>query len=131
MTEYQVKGTTDDETTCGHCGRSSLRKTVILGVLDADGNVEDDVYFGSDCAATVTGRKQAAIKRDAERADYERTQQVKWAQGIIDAYGPVEGDKRATALLFFERNPKMRHRRRASVAVAEMLTDARAVLAGA
>jgi hypothetical protein len=130
MTKYQVKGTTDDVTQCMNCGRPDLRATVMLGVLDADGNVEDVVYYGTDCAARVTGRKQAAIKREAQAADHEHAQRVEWAQGIIAVYGPVEGDVRETARVFFERNPQMRHRLRASVAVADMLTEARAALAG-
>lgn len=130
--DYRVKGTTDDQTDCTRpsCGRTNLRKTVILEVLDADGNVEDVVYYGADCAARVTGRKQAAILREAESADYERGQRVKWANGIVEAYVSVEGNVRETARVFFERNPMMRHKLRASVAVAEMLAEARLVLAG-
>lgn len=62
-------GITDEETTCGHCGRVDLARTVVLEWLDADGNGTGEVsYFGSTCAARalaargvrVTGRQALA-----------------------------------------------------------------------
>ena len=38
---YRVRGTTDDVTTCQICGKPELRGTVVLDILDADGNTED------------------------------------------------------------------------------------------
>ena len=36
---YRVLGTTDEVTTCDICGKVELKGTIVLGVLDADGNV--------------------------------------------------------------------------------------------
>jgi len=54
--EYRFIGTTDEQTECGRCGKVELRSTVILATLDADGNADEVVYFGSTCAAKALGR---------------------------------------------------------------------------
>lgn len=68
MTDYRVLGTTDAVTTCEICGRDELRGTIVLGVLDADGNVEAEIYAGSSCGAKAAGRKGrgAAAKLQSE-----------------------------------------------------------------
>lgn len=129
LASYRIKGTTGDITTCDHCGRDNLRKTVILATLDADNNEEDILHFGVDCAARATRRTQTAIRNAATAADNERAEAIALAEQTIAIYGPVEGDVRATAELFFARNPHARGRIRASVWVAKALVDARAVLA--
>ena len=54
---YRFLGTTDDVLQCAHCGRSDLALTVILEILDEDGNVDDVTYFGTTCAArAISGR---------------------------------------------------------------------------
>lgn len=68
MTAYRVRGTTDDVTACGWCGREDLKSTVIMEVLDADGSTGDVIYAGSDCAATLAGRTQKAIRSESRRA---------------------------------------------------------------
>jgi hypothetical protein len=60
---YEVKGTTDDVTTCERCGREDLKSTVVL--QDADGAT---AYLGTDCAAHVAGRTQQDIRDSAYRA---------------------------------------------------------------
>lgn len=64
MTTYRVLGTTDEVTTCEICGREELKGTIVLGVLDADGNVEAEMYAGSSCGAKAAGRtgRNAATK---------------------------------------------------------------------
>lgn len=128
---YRVKGTTDDTTTCERCGKPNLRGTVVLSVLDADGNEESVAYFGSDCAARVTGRKAQAIRDAAAAADRKLAGAMAVAREHLAVYGPVEGDLRATAEVFFTRNPHMRTRCRASEVVAEMLAAARKTLTDA
>lgn len=67
MTTYRVLGTTDEVTTCEICGREELKGTIVLGVLDADGNVEAEMYAGSSCGAKAagrTGRNAAGKLRD-------------------------------------------------------------------
>ena len=50
--KFVVLGTTDSVCKCDHCGRTDLKKTVALGLLDADGNWDGDVtYYGTTCAA--------------------------------------------------------------------------------
>lgn len=136
-TAYRVRGTTDDVTECQICGKPELRGTVVLEILDADGNAEDVTYAGTTCAAKVTGRKAVRIRHEAAAADIRRDQEFRKAREIIAAYGPVENDRRAARELFFERNPGFRpHRispfaefKGAAATVAEMLADARAVVA--
>jgi hypothetical protein len=55
IARYRILGTTDECVECERCGRTELRSTVILDVLDAYGNVEDTTYFGSSCAARALG----------------------------------------------------------------------------
>jgi hypothetical protein len=47
--QYRVLGTTDEFTTCDLRGRTNLKSTIALAMLDADGNETDVVYYGSDC----------------------------------------------------------------------------------
>lgn len=74
MTTYRVLGTTDDVTTCEICGREELKGTIVLGVLDADGNVEAEIYAGSSCGARAAGRKgrnaAAKLRAEADAATY-------------------------------------------------------------
>ena len=67
---YRVLGTTDDITNCDQCGRDDLKSTVILGYLDADGNVEGVRYVGSDCGAKLSGQRGSVIASDAKKADH-------------------------------------------------------------
>lgn len=86
---YRVKGTTDDTTTCEQCGRTNLRKTVILAELDADGNEEGVSYLGTDCAARKTGTRQRVISDKAAAADRHMSRAREWAQEMGDFYGTV------------------------------------------
>lgn len=59
----QIKGITDEVTTCDCCGRPGLKKTIIL--VD-DGCVS---YFGSECAARALGRRRKAdVEKIAAKA---------------------------------------------------------------
>lgn len=70
---YRVKGSTNDVTTCGYCGRDELRGTVVLAVLDVDGNESGDVvYFGTGCAATAGKRTVKDVRADVKAADEAR-----------------------------------------------------------
>ncbi len=66
---YRVLGTTDDVTECGLCGRVELKGTVVLGVLDLDGNVDGVVYYGSSCGARASGWTTKEIRVAAKAAD--------------------------------------------------------------
>jgi len=52
---YRVLGVSDECDTCECCGRTNLKATAVLAVLDADGNVEAETYFGRSCAAKAAG----------------------------------------------------------------------------
>jgi hypothetical protein len=69
---YRVLGTTDDVTECQCCGRADLKSTVMLGILDADGNVEEVTYFGSACGAKAAGWTTKFVRDAAKQADRER-----------------------------------------------------------
>lgn len=57
---YEVKGITDEVTTCDCCGKKNLKSAVILA-----NEAGEIVYFGSDCAAAaLTGR--AKNRKDGE-----------------------------------------------------------------
>lgn len=73
---YRVRGTTDTETTCGVCGREELKGTVVLSVLDVDGNDAGEIYAGTGCAATLTGQTTRAVRADVKTADRERYAQL-------------------------------------------------------
>lgn len=62
-------GTTDDHTTCECCGRTDLKRTVIMRTLDADGNQIAQSFFGTTCAAKASGRKLSEIKAEAAEGD--------------------------------------------------------------
>ena len=73
--QYRYLGSTDDVLRCDHCGRSDLTHTVVLELLDADGDAEEVVYFGSTCAArALSGRfgvkvTAADVRRGVKAAD--------------------------------------------------------------
>lgn len=66
---FRVMGTTDEVTTCEHCGRDELKGTIRLGVLDEDGNVDDVTYFGAVCGAKAAGWTTCEIRKAASAAD--------------------------------------------------------------
>lgn len=66
MTNYRVYGTTDEITECGQCGKPHLKGTVMMQILDADGNAEAMIYVGSHCAEKLTGVKARRIDQMAE-----------------------------------------------------------------
>ncbi len=114
-TDYRVRGTTDDVTTCEKCGKIELKGTVILDVLDADGNAEEVTYVGTTCAAKMTGRRTtgAKIRQQAVNADYRRAEAVRNASEVLAYYAPFEA-KHPLALgnaywtanaRYFERHP--------------------------
>lgn len=66
---FRVKGTTDDVTECELCGRQELKGTVVLAVLDEDGNEEGVVYYGSSCGAKAAGWTTKEVRDAAKAAD--------------------------------------------------------------
>lgn len=73
--KYRLLGVDDEVTTCEHCGKSGLKRTVVLSQLDADGNEVAVVRFGCDCATramrgrvSVTPREVRAVEEMATGA---------------------------------------------------------------
>jgi hypothetical protein len=95
--KFRFLGTTDDVIDCERCGKQNLRATVVLEALDADGNAEDVVYFGSDCAARAlraTGKRTTAatVRKIAEAANRETAHRVAESERLVAHYAPFEGD---------------------------------------
>lgn len=62
MSRVRYVGITDDETTCGQCGRVDLARTVVVEWLDDDGNGTGEIaYFGSTCAARALGARGVRV----------------------------------------------------------------------
>jgi hypothetical protein len=83
---YTLLGVDEEVTTCEHCGKADLKCTVVLGALDADGNVEREARFGRSCAAkalrkpsTTTANKMESLARVAE---YERAWAMRVGPGV-------------------------------------------------
>ena len=95
--KYKVKGTTDDKLECEHCGKTHLKKTVALGILDAEGNETGEVkYCGTTCASKLmksVGQHKtgAQIKREAEIEDSKAKREAEYVQQKYDSR--VVGDK--------------------------------------
>lgn len=126
---YRVRGTTDDVTTCQICGKPELKGTVILDILDEDGNTEEVTYAGTTCAAKLAGRKATAIRNDAAAADYSRQRAIEHARQQLSWWEPIEGDRAAIRELYFKANPGARGQVNAPQRVAEILREAREVIA--
>ena len=69
---HKIIGTTQDITDCECCGRTNLKKTVIVAVLDADGNTDSIAYYGTVCAAKATKRTVKQITDEVSAADAAR-----------------------------------------------------------
>jgi hypothetical protein len=67
---FIVLGTTDEVTTCDHCGRTDLRGTIRLGAVDpATGEVDGEVFYGAVCGARAAGRTVKQFRDEAKAAD--------------------------------------------------------------
>ena len=98
MQKYRMIGTTDDVVDCAKCGKPDLRATVVLELLDSEGNSEGVTYFGSTCAAKALAERgvratAAQVRDEARREQTKRTEAARYAQERLDYYGlPVEGE---------------------------------------
>lgn len=70
---FVVLGTTDEVTTCDHCGRTGLSHTIRLGAVDpATGEVDGEVFYGAVCGARAAGRTVKQFRDEAKAADRAR-----------------------------------------------------------
>jgi hypothetical protein len=72
VARYRLVGVTDERDSCDCCGRTDLKRVVVLH----DG--DDHVFFGSHCTARLLGKPVGDVNREAtagqrQRAHAERT----------------------------------------------------------
>lgn len=87
--KFRFIGTTDETVECQQCGKTELRNTVVLALLDDDGNTTETVYYGSTCAARALGIRGGSRRvLDAARAAGNRiTDAARNSRSILDYYG--------------------------------------------
>lgn len=83
-----------DTEICGHCGRTELRRTILVAPVDADGTVIGEaVPFGTTCAAKATGRRTVDLVNEAAAADTRRaafdTEAREFAAKLAAEHHPV------------------------------------------
>lgn len=69
---YKMIGITDEVTSCDCCGRTNLKRTIVLE-REEDGVI---VYFGSQCGARAVGWKTKDFERAAKDAQAERRKAI-------------------------------------------------------
>jgi hypothetical protein len=97
---FRYIGVTDECIECQKCGKSDLKSTVVLALLDADGNDEEITYYGSTCAARALAEKGIkvtgggrAILQSAQWATQRLRDQAAEARRFFEKYDiPVEGE---------------------------------------
>lgn len=92
MAKYRMIGTTDDVVDCAKCGKPDLRATVVLELLDAEGNSEGITYFGSTCAARALATRgirisAAKVRSEADAAQRQREAMARHCAANLDFYG--------------------------------------------
>jgi hypothetical protein len=96
--KFRYIGTTDERTECDRCGKVDLKSTVIIATLDADGNDEAVVYYGSTCAAralSIRGGGRAALDF-ARFAHQQLITEAAAARATLNHYGlDVTGNSKA------------------------------------
>lgn len=108
--QFRYVGVTDECVVCQKCGKPNLRSTVVLALLDAEGNDEEYTYYGSTCAAralNVTGRgagaKVLGLARTAHRAlvlgAYDGRKMLA-AYGLSET-GPASEDEMSAAVAHY------------------------------
>lgn len=63
----RIMGINDEVTACEKCGRSGLKRTVVLQADDGE-----ILHYGTECAAVATGRIESRLRTAAERAERAR-----------------------------------------------------------
>jgi hypothetical protein len=103
---FRYIGTTDECVDCERpgCPKVNLKATIVLMMLDAEGNDDDVTYYGSTCAAKVlgmTGRGQGAKVLDKARFAHQKTiEAAKDARRMLGHYGlPETGQPDVEAMM--------------------------------
>jgi hypothetical protein len=74
VARYRLVGVTDERDSCDCCGRTNLKRVVVLH----DG--DDHVFFGSHCAARLLGKPVRDVNRQANAAQRQRVQAERTAR---------------------------------------------------
>jgi hypothetical protein len=74
VARYRLVGVTDERDSCDCCGRTDLKRVVVLH----DGY--DHVFFGSQCTARLLGKPVGDINREATAAQQQRVQAERTAR---------------------------------------------------
>lgn len=69
-------GITDECDTCECCGKTNLKKAVMLFILDEDGNRDELVYYGTTCAAKALNTRSSEVTRMAQEANRDRLHRI-------------------------------------------------------
>lgn len=73
--KWATKGITTDVNTCEFCGRTHLRKAVILAALDAEGNATGEIaHAGTTCAARRLNVTAYRVTKSAGLAERKRAE---------------------------------------------------------
>lgn len=90
--QFRYLGITDECVECQKCGKVDLRSTVVLAVLDVDGNTEDVTYYGSTCAARALNVKGGgrAVLQSARWAHDRTIAAAEDARRMLAHYGLPE-----------------------------------------
>jgi hypothetical protein len=87
VARYRLADVTDERDSCDCCGRTNLKRVVVLH----DG--DDYVFFGSHCAARLLGKPVRDVNRQASAAQWRREQAERTAR-----YAARRETERAEAL---------------------------------
>jgi hypothetical protein len=74
VARYRLVGVTDERDTCDCCGRTDLKRVVVLH----DG--DNHVFFGSQCAARLLGKPVRDVNHEATAAQRRREQAERTAR---------------------------------------------------
>jgi hypothetical protein len=146
---FRYIGVTDECVECQKCGKTELRATVVLAILDADGNTEDVTYYGSTCAARALAERGTPVKGGGRAV----LQSARWAQerlrteaddarrmlayyGLPETGEPDDGTIREAMRLYVRHHPNIHEWVKETgvgvrARVLDMLARKRAVLAEA
>lgn len=129
---YRFIGTTDECTRCQCCGKNNLRSTVVLAVLDADGNEEIITYYGSSCAARALSIRGGGtyVRRAAGWASHKTIAAAADARRMLAHYGlpetgePTAEQTWAAMKLYIARHPGIHDRvAESGIGVRERVTE--------
>jgi hypothetical protein len=105
--QYRIKGVNDEQDTCDECGKTNLRRTVILAPLDDEGNEDGECRVGVDCAAKMMRTTTVKVKNQVAEQSTRLDREADDARERLDFWEPVLAQGRDAAVREFRaRNPR-------------------------